>query len=79
MPRANIFIRAEDYDKWVAIERKSEFIHNALNESIAALDSMGKPIKNPEEVPAFLGFKTCKHGADPEFCRFAKNGKPCKM
>ena len=31
MPRANIYIREDDWDKWQAIEKKSEFIRNALN------------------------------------------------
>lgn len=29
-----IYIRTEDLSKWVALENKSEFIHNALNRDI---------------------------------------------
>lgn len=32
MPQVTVYIRAEDMDAWKAIEKKSEFIHNALND-----------------------------------------------
>ena len=31
MPSVMIYVKQQDYDKWLAIEKKSEFIHNALN------------------------------------------------
>lgn len=31
MPQVTVYIREEDIDKWKAIQRKSEFISNALN------------------------------------------------
>lgn len=31
VPTVPVYIRKDDYDKWRAIERPSEFIHNALN------------------------------------------------
>lgn len=30
MPQKTVFIRDEDLEKWKAIEKKSEFVHNAL-------------------------------------------------
>ena len=32
MPDVRIYIRTEDMNKWQSIKRKSEFIHNALND-----------------------------------------------
>ena len=40
-----------------------------------------KIIKQPKEVGAVIvgmGFKPCKHGADPQFCRHSRQGKLCK-
>lgn len=80
MPDVKIYIRAEDYDKWNAIEMKSQFIHDSLvfyNKRIvpakAELDrqEFTQVLKAPVD-------KTCKHGYPSEFCKFAKNGKPCK-
>lgn len=77
MPNKTIYIRKEDLDKWESIEDKPGFIHNALSDS-------GRPQTLDEAIAAYsrpmngLPFKPCKHGADPKFCRFAKNGKPCK-
>jgi hypothetical protein len=31
MPHANVWIRKEDWEKWQALDSKSEFIHFALN------------------------------------------------
>lgn len=51
MPQKTIFIRDGDLDKWNAIERKSEFIHNALNYDVAHTHPKdaysGIPIKAP--------------------------------
>lgn len=44
MPRANIFIRKDDLDKWKTLENKSQFIHNALN----TIES--KVIKTPQDA-----------------------------
>lgn len=30
MPQVTVYIREEDIEKWKAIEKKSEFIHKAL-------------------------------------------------
>lgn len=30
MPQVTVYIREDDLDKWKAVEKKSEFIHNAL-------------------------------------------------
>lgn len=32
MPRVNIYIRNEDYEKWKSIPGKPEFIHEAIDE-----------------------------------------------
>lgn len=86
MPHANIWIRKEDVDKWQALEKKSEFIHNALNDG--GVSGMVGALVKAEYVeeaeftekdgkPVYTG-KTCKHGYNPNYCKFAKQGKPCK-
>ena len=40
MPQVTVYIREEDIDKWRAIQRKSEFISNALN----GLSSNGRTV-----------------------------------
>jgi len=30
MPQVTVYIRKEDFEKWKAIHKKSEFIHKAL-------------------------------------------------
>lgn len=32
----------------------------------------------PQAIRNLISIKPCKHGADPRFCKFAKNGKVCK-
>ncbi len=59
MPDAKIYIRTEDLDKWNAIEKKSEFIHNALNPAHLSIQSRDgspevlsviQPIKPPKDM-----------------------------
>lgn len=40
MPQVTVYIREEDLVRWKAVQKKSEFIHNALNGAvIGPLDS----------------------------------------
>ena len=71
MPHANIWIRKDDMEKWLAIENKSEFIANALQgvplSQGAAKESLPpKPLK--AQVERSVGF--CKHGSPFGLCRF---------
>ena len=63
MPTISIYIRAEDYSRYLDIENKGEFIHNALNGvggfrpgQLEALNEIGdaiekelEPIKTPND------------------------------
>lgn len=78
-----IYLRQEDEDKWNAVENKSEFIHVALNRSPKDTGPSTVPnnvgllgINKPQVSKTIAVF--CKHGADPRFCKHAKNGKKCK-
>jgi len=42
MPRVNIYIRNEDYDKWLEIKDKPEFISTAINKLDLALQKLEK-------------------------------------
>lgn len=98
MPRVDIWIRKDDFEKWTAIEDKPRWIHDALRgtgkeypkavrerkeiERILkpAFEAL-KPKPIVEEIATVFDVKLCKHGASPEFCKYAKvhNGKKvCK-
>lgn len=86
MPSVQVYIREEDYDKWKAIEKKSEFIHNALKEpdeliSTDATKGTAVSTVKPASIPSVfvkpIG-SFCKHGYDPKFCKHAKPNRPCK-
>lgn len=51
MPDVKIYIRAEDLDKWLAIEKKSEFIHNALNNEPKAKEPTKPATASIPELP----------------------------
>jgi len=87
MPRVDVWIRKNDFDKWEAIKDKPEFLHNALNvreayldlsptERVIAKQALADIPKKIAEVKS--DWKPCKHGADPRFCKFSKPGKSCK-
>lgn len=87
MPDVKVYIRSEDLDKWKAIEKKAEFIHVALNQRQPAdhrpltssdIQELGLTLDKATNKAVSQGFKPCKHGSDPNFCKFAKPGKPCK-
>lgn len=46
---------------------------------VISVSGIDYPITELKDLaPALAMNKTCKHGADPKFCKFAKSGKPCK-
>lgn len=72
--------RANTKEAFDSVDRGEEVLIERSGSVYALIPAqIIRPIKTPAEIPGFLEFKACKHGADPEFCRFAKNGKPCKM
>lgn len=73
--------------------KKSELVNTLLNDWYGQTKNPKNPYKAPiiepkentllsdktvAEVLPKLVEKACKHGYPPMFCRFAKNGKPCK-
>lgn len=74
MPSVPVYIRKEDFNKWLAIENKSEFIHNALNNKTQV--KYGSPPKPPSKV---LGVVKGSDFADPIMgypC--CQQKRPCK-
>lgn len=49
MPRVNIYIRNEDYDKWKAIEGKPEWLHGQITGE--ELFDVGMNIIGEDEIP----------------------------
>lgn len=64
--------------------QKDEIRHKAIYERPAFNEVRETKVvttTSPKMFPDIvdkLVVKSCKHGADPKFCRFAKNGKACK-
>lgn len=90
---ATIYIRKENEDKWNSIEDKSAFVNLALGGTdVPVVNSAIKQRKEIEKIlephltvmkekkmaTGDTDYKLCKHGAYPQFCKFAKPGKPCK-
>lgn len=51
MPQVTVYIRDEDLPKWKAIERKSEFVHNALWKEGSAPAIKPKWDESPSPAP----------------------------
>ena len=58
MPRVNIYIRNEDYQKWLAIADKPEWLHMAINARVFKGVELGKPVPIPKHA---LQPKTSQH------------------
>lgn len=91
MPRVDIWIRKENEDTWNSIGDKSRWVNDRLSRQTELKKEITKPLvfepKFAQEYPPEPimkiaeikpDWKSCKHGADPEFCKFSKPGKPCK-
>jgi hypothetical protein len=54
MPQVTVYIRNDDLPKWKAIEKKTEFIHDALNPIVpkgnSQTDTSKMVIKNSKDV-----------------------------
>ena len=58
MPQVTVYVREEDLPKWKALEKKSEFIHQALNktygDAVSEVQAAKKVlIKNLEKNPDY--------------------------
>lgn len=61
MPQVTVYIREDDLDKWKALEKKSEFIHTALNKEMGGFMLDGQRVN---ELPSYVAntVKTPKPG-----------------
>lgn len=91
MVNHTIYFRKENWDKFKDEPQKSELVNLLLSrhydifkvgtlvEEVPAEDIN---VVGNREMQGILeentGYKVCKHGADPRYRKFAKNGKPCK-
>lgn len=81
--RANIYIRKENEKTWESLKDKSEWVNVALSKLTITNEVTPVPYsdKPPMQIPSVFKTptaKTCKHGMDPELCKFAKPGQKCK-
>jgi len=67
MPQVTVYVRDEDLDRWKSIKRKSEFIHQALNEGVSQAgvspisDKQPTVVSRPEikpTIPVIAGLTT---------------------
>ena len=70
MPQVTVYIRNEDLDKWKAVEKKTEFMHEALNGNIEPAARLAEPTFAPR--------KTCKNGHNLDKRGFNCSDKECK-
>lgn len=87
MARANIYIHKENEERWEKLEKKSEWVNAMLAVkpfSDADLHMIEQKVnythklKEKKMPNGDTDYKLCKHGAYPQFCKFAKPGRPCK-
>jgi hypothetical protein len=50
MPKITVYIRNEDIAKWKAIEKKTEFMHMAINARVFKGVELGKPVPIPKHA-----------------------------
>jgi hypothetical protein len=64
MPQVTVYIRQADLDKWKSIEKKTEFISQALGgaSSQTSAEHIKQPAASEEEV-------YCKHDFLPRLCQ----------
>ena len=57
MPQVTVYIREEDLEKWKSVEKKSEFISNALRRVVSSSPS---PLPNRQDKPLSIQRACCK-------------------
>jgi hypothetical protein len=67
MPDVKVYIRADDLDKWNSIEKKSEFIHNALNAKAEPNDALNEKLKRAVDSDGTLRVKSTDTFSGPLF------------
>lgn len=68
-------------DNFAKEANKSGLVNRLLGSHYAGQVFEPEPFLVPpvaKNIPRESDGKLCKHGADPNFCKFRKNGKPCK-
>jgi len=81
MPQVTVYIRKEDMPKWEVIDKKAEFISNALNDSPdkfmadEATRSYKAPVESVAEALVKKKENLCEHFQTKGNCRY--NG--CKF
>lgn len=52
MPQVTVYVREEDLPKWKALEKKSEFLHHALNGNVHSVSTTPSPNRPFPEKPS---------------------------
>ena len=73
MPQVTVYIRDDDLDKWKGMEKKSEFIHNALNPEVKFIK--GWSVDGKDSIPRVDKYssKTIKTPTSPVLMSTANN------
>ncbi len=78
MPSVMIYIKQQDYDKWLTIKKKSEFIHNALNQP-NGLEGLADIIDDSTDVGTYASLEPAteppRFPGDKPHINYLKKGK----
>lgn len=74
MPQVTVYIRNDDLEKWKAIEKKSEWLHNHLHTAITNLEKdLESTTKNPKKLKKDI--EKLRKEVDKPFKHFLKDKK----
>lgn len=74
----NIYI-TKDNEAFLRKIKPSESMSGIINKLLDDYRSgKGEDLFPPSDRTPHADIKTCKHGYDPNYCKHAKLGKPCK-
>lgn len=73
MPQVTVYIREEDLEKWKAIEKKSEFIHNALTSTSETIEISHDTLQKIKKGNLSVSDICKQHGIDKNLCRMMKH------
>jgi hypothetical protein len=81
------YYRKDVWERFKDEPDKSDLINRLLTEhydDVAVEKVIEAQVMSPQVVPSTSRIATnkvsevCKHGSSPQFCKYAKPGKPCK-
>jgi hypothetical protein len=70
MPRATVWIRTQDWDKWGRVQNKSELVSQAINRSVRSQEIKEPVLDSPKaDRPVGKDYSLCAHSQVRGFCK----------